>query len=168
MNNRMKQFSIVQTFPAVDEPDPPITESQNTKLQVALEDARIARLNCAKYQAELSKLKVKYEEAQNIILQLQEKHFEKPYLDLPTKDSSIKPARYFIWNLTGGKCFYCDVPVLIYNFTIDHVVPASKGGKGRENKVPSCHRCNNKKGNRLPTETELQGAIFLHEKARKK
>ena len=41
-------------------------------------------------------------------------------------------------------------------FTIDHVVPRSLGGRDSwENLVCACHKCNNDKGDRTPTEADL-------------
>jgi HNH endonuclease len=41
-------------------------------------------------------------------------------------------------------CSYCGKPAE----NIDHVVPRSKGGKGRNNKAPSCERCNREKSDK--------------------
>ena len=51
------------------------------------------------------------------------------------------------------KCMYCGSPS---NLTIDHIVPVSKGGKSNfENCTTSCQPCNNKKGNRIPSEAKM-------------
>jgi 5-methylcytosine-specific restriction endonuclease McrA len=51
------------------------------------------------------------------------------------------------------KCAYCGSSS---NLTIDHVVPTSQGGKNEfENCVTSCQPCNNKKGNRTPSEAKM-------------
>lgn len=50
-------------------------------------------------------------------------------------------------------CVYCRS---IKDLTIDHVIPASKGGKySFENCVTACKPCNNKKGNRTPREAKM-------------
>ena len=45
------------------------------------------------------------------------------------------------------KCFYCGCELNDSNRTIDHFIPLSRGGANiRENVVPCCFGCNNKKG----------------------
>ena len=54
----------------------------------------------------------------------------------------------------GFKCAYCGKESR--RLTIDHVVPKSRGGKTIfENCVSSCKPCNNKKGNKTPTEVQM-------------
>jgi 5-methylcytosine-specific restriction endonuclease McrA len=52
----------------------------------------------------------------------------------------------------GRRCGYCRGPAS----TIDHVVPRSRGG-GNEwaNTVAACGRCNNRKGDRTPSEARM-------------
>jgi len=52
----------------------------------------------------------------------------------------------------GRRCGYCAGPAS----TIDHVVPRSRGG-GNEwaNTVAACGRCNNRKGDRTPSEARM-------------
>lgn len=53
----------------------------------------------------------------------------------------------------GFNCQYCGSRD---NLTIDHIMPASKGGKNHfENCVAACKPCNNKKGNRTPSEARM-------------
>jgi hypothetical protein len=67
-------------------------------------------------------------------------------------------VRETVWNMTGGKCFHCEVE-LIRNgeaeqatdrsrvFHVDHLVPKSVGGPDHlSNYVPACERCNISKG----------------------
>jgi len=57
------------------------------------------------------------------------------------------------------QCAYCGTN---RNLTIDHITPVSKGGKSSfENCITACKSCNNKKGNRLPSEANM----FLNKKA---
>ena len=50
-------------------------------------------------------------------------------------------------------CVYCKSK---NDLTIDHVIPASRGGKSSfENCVASCRPCNNKKGSRTPREAKM-------------
>lgn len=43
----------------------------------------------------------------------------------------------------GNKCHYCGIGLTVSTFSIDHVIPISKGGTDvRENKVSCCRFCN--------------------------
>lgn len=54
----------------------------------------------------------------------------------------------------GFKCAYCGETRK--RFTIDHIIPKSRGGKSTfENCVASCLACNAKKGNRTPNEARM-------------
>ena len=54
----------------------------------------------------------------------------------------------------GFKCAYCKTEHV--RFTIDHVVPKSRGGKSTfENCVTSCKSCNNKKGSKTCNEAHM-------------
>ena len=51
------------------------------------------------------------------------------------------------------KCVYCSSSK---ELTIDHIIPASKGGKTSfENCTTACKSCNNLKGNRTPSEANM-------------
>ena len=51
----------------------------------------------------------------------------------------------------NGICQYCRVKLDKKNFTFDHIVPVSQGGKTNwKNIVSCCKECNQKKGNRTP------------------
>ena len=53
----------------------------------------------------------------------------------------------------GFKCLYCGSG---NELTIDHIIPASRGGKNTfENCVAACKPCNNKKNNRTPSEAHM-------------
>lgn len=48
------------------------------------------------------------------------------------------------------RCFYCGRPIW-QSYTIDHVIPLSKGGPNKiSNIVLACVRCNLEKGDTLP------------------
>lgn len=61
-------------------------------------------------------------------------------------------VREAVWNMTGGKCFYCEVELIrcigeeqdrSRCFHIDHIVPKVSGGPDHiSNYVPACERCN--------------------------
>jgi 5-methylcytosine-specific restriction endonuclease McrA len=60
----------------------------------------------------------------------------------------------------GFQCAYCGTRK--EKLTVDHIIPKSRGGKTDfENCVASCRPCNNKKGNRTPSEVPM----FLKVKA---
>tara|TARA_R110002124_G_scaffold131136_1_gene293224 strand:- start:166 stop:669 length:504 start_codon:yes stop_codon:yes gene_type:complete len=62
----------------------------------------------------------------------------------------IKLTRTNIFIRDLGRCQYCDKRLSKGRFTIDHVIPRSKGGKTAwENLVTSCGRCNTHKGDSL-------------------
>jgi len=51
-------------------------------------------------------------------------------------------------------CQYCGTHK--NRLTIDHVIPSSKGGKSSfENCIAACQDCNNKKGDKLPSEARM-------------
>ena len=53
----------------------------------------------------------------------------------------------------GYRCVYCGSSDKL---TIDHMIPASRGGKTNfENCVTACQPCNNKKNNRTPSEAKM-------------
>jgi 5-methylcytosine-specific restriction endonuclease McrA len=50
-------------------------------------------------------------------------------------------------------CSYCGSNK---NLTIDHIIPISRGGKSTfENCITACKSCNNKKGDRTPSEANM-------------
>jgi len=57
-----------------------------------------------------------------------------------------------VWDLTGGKCAYCDTALApdgngSLSFVVEHVVPTSQGGPDNlANYVPACMSCNTSKG----------------------
>ncbi len=57
------------------------------------------------------------------------------------------------------ECAYCGSN---RDLTIDHIIPASRGGKSSfDNCVTACKSCNHKKGNRTPNEAHM----FLRQRA---
>lgn len=54
-------------------------------------------------------------------------------------------------------CQYCERVLPSSELTLDHVTPRSRGGESSwENLVACCHRCNNRKGSRLPEEVGMR------------
>lgn len=53
-------------------------------------------------------------------------------------------------------CQYCGNKLSQKECTIDHVIPKDQGGKnGWDNTVCSCFDCNNRKGNRTPSQAKM-------------
>jgi 5-methylcytosine-specific restriction endonuclease McrA len=74
------------------------------------------------------------------------------YVCVPHK--RILLSRKNILTRDGHRCMYCGTTE--GRMTIDHVVPRLRGGKDTwENLVCACHRCNNVKGDRTPTEARM-------------
>ncbi|HYG87748.1 MAG TPA: HNH endonuclease [Azospirillum sp.] len=58
--------------------------------------------------------------------------------------------------LQGGRCFYCGEPVGV-KATFDHVIPQAYGGVDEPGNIVLAHRrCNQLKGDRLPTAEEVE------------
>ncbi len=53
----------------------------------------------------------------------------------------------------GGRCAYCGGQFKPSELTMDHLIPLVRGGRSvKENLVPACKECNNKKKYLLPIE----------------
>lgn len=53
----------------------------------------------------------------------------------------------------SGRCYYCGGSFAPADLTMDHLIPLVRGGRSvKENLVPACKDCNNKKKYLLPTE----------------
>jgi len=83
----------------------------------------------------------------------------KSYIRVPNKNINL--TRKNILRRDNHKCVYCgrgDLP-----FTIDHIIPKSKGGSDSwDNLVTACLTCNNKKGDRTPEEASMQLNVKPH------
>ena len=54
------------------------------------------------------------------------------------------------------QCMYCGFDFHYADFTRDHIIPRSKGGKDRwENVVAACKRCNHSKADRTPEQAGM-------------
>lgn len=70
------------------------------------------------------------------------------------KINSVRFSRKNVWLRDEGSCQYCNDSVNVNDFTIDHVIPKSRGGKTTwENVVISCYKCNQAKGEKTLKET---------------
>ena len=69
----------------------------------------------------------------------------------------VKFCRHNVWLRDNGRCQYCNVKLRTEEFTYDHVLPQSRGGKTRwENIVVACLACNHKKADRTPAEAKMR------------
>lgn len=50
--------------------------------------------------------------------------------------------RLKIFDMTGGRCYYCGCKLDVKTFEVDHYAPRALGGKDKNNCVPSCRECN--------------------------
>ncbi len=58
----------------------------------------------------------------------------------------------------GLYCYYCTERLTPVTYTIDHVIPLSKGGRNTQiNKVYSCMKCNREKGDSLDKNKWFKG-----------
>lgn len=70
---------------------------------------------------------------------------------------SLSPTRKNIYWRDKYTCQYCAKKFTYKNLTLDHVIPKSRGGgKGWLNIVSACNCCNQKKGNKTPTEAGME------------
>jgi 5-methylcytosine-specific restriction endonuclease McrA len=69
---------------------------------------------------------------------------------------SIAFSRTHIFVRDQGCCQYCGDKFPTKELTLDHVVPATRGGpRSWENLVTSCQECNQRKGSRTPEEANM-------------
>lgn len=70
---------------------------------------------------------------------------------------SIPYTKRNIFIRDNHTCIYCGKGPMKHNqCTVDHVIPRSRGGKSSwENCVTSCLSCNNKKGDKTPSEAKM-------------
>ena len=71
------------------------------------------------------------------------------------KARDLRRSRWWQRKTAPGLCHYCGQKVSHGELTMDHLVPLSRGGRStKENLVPSCKDCNNRKKSMLPLEWE--------------
>ncbi len=82
------------------------------------------------------------------------------YRALRGRRRAIKFSRENVLMRDKSKCQYCNNKVSRTEFTYDHVIPKSRGGKTTwTNIVTSCVPCNSRKGSRLPEEARMYPVI---------
>lgn len=71
------------------------------------------------------------------------------------KAREFRKSQWWKRKCAKGICHYCQSKVKPSELTMDHVVPVSRGGRTvKNNVVPACKDCNNKKKQLLPMEWE--------------
>ena len=71
------------------------------------------------------------------------------------KARDLRKSRWWQQKTASGKCYFCGKKTSFKNLTMDHLVPLSRGGRStKDNLVPCCKNCNNKKKSMLPLEWE--------------
>jgi 5-methylcytosine-specific restriction protein A len=71
------------------------------------------------------------------------------------KARDIRKTQWWKQKCGVGRCYYCGNEVPPKELTMDHIVPIVRGGKSvKNNLVPACKDCNNKKKHSLPVEWE--------------
>lgn len=69
----------------------------------------------------------------------------------------VKFSRDNVFLRDEGKCQYCSKQLTKQNFTLDHIVPVSQGGKKVwQNIVTCCIACNQRKGNKSVKQTGMK------------
>jgi 5-methylcytosine-specific restriction endonuclease McrA len=77
------------------------------------------------------------------------------YVRLPHR-MSLPVTRRTVLARDNYTCQYCGTTPGRSNLTVDHVIPRSReGGTTWDNVVAACKRCNQRKGNRTPTEANM-------------
>jgi 5-methylcytosine-specific restriction endonuclease McrA len=71
------------------------------------------------------------------------------------KSRELRRSRWWQNRLAQGRCHWCGGTFPPGELTMDHIIPLARGGKAsRNNVVPACKECNNKKKYLLPIEWE--------------
>jgi 5-methylcytosine-specific restriction endonuclease McrA len=71
------------------------------------------------------------------------------------KARDLRKTQWWKQKCAKGICYYCKSIMLPRDMTMDHIVPVIRGGKSTKNNVvPACKQCNNKKKHSLPMEWE--------------
>lgn len=77
---------------------------------------------------------------------------------------TLRIIRTKLFEANDCKCYICGKTGLSEKMTSDHVFPDSRGYTLIGNLMPAHQKCNSKKGNRQPTEEEIQSAQMLYQK----
>lgn len=71
------------------------------------------------------------------------------------KARELRKTRWWQQKTASGACYYCGKIVKHSELSMDHLIPLARGGRStKDNLVPSCKDCNNRKKSMLPIEWE--------------
>ena len=71
------------------------------------------------------------------------------------KARELRKSRWWQQKTARGRCYYCAKKVAYKDFSMDHLVPLARGGRSTKNNlVPACKDCNNRKKSMMPLEWE--------------
>ena len=71
------------------------------------------------------------------------------------KARELRKSRWWQQKTARGRCYYCAKKVAYKDFSMDHLVPLGRGGRSTKNNlVPACKDCNNRKKSMMPLEWE--------------
>lgn len=69
------------------------------------------------------------------------------------KARDLRNSPWWKSKISDGKCYYCGNVYKPAEITMDHKIPLARGGRSEKNNlVPACKECNNKKKYMLPVE----------------
>ncbi|MBI5878802.1 MAG: HNH endonuclease [Chloroflexi bacterium] len=110
----------------------------------------------------LLKEKAEVVEAAAAVLRAERRHFEYPlvirlvtYVKVP-RQMGLPLTRRTVLARDQYTCQYCGTQPGKNHLTVDHIVPRSKGGLTVwENVVAACAACNQRKGNRTPSDATM-------------
>lgn len=78
------------------------------------------------------------------------------YIDVRGRQGRSSTKRSRILARDRYRCQYCGVRGGLFDLTIDHIVPRSRGGRtAAENMCAACFACNQRKGDRTPEEARM-------------
>lgn len=78
------------------------------------------------------------------------------YVNLRRRRNSTGMKRTRIYLRDKYRCQYCGVKRSAAELTLDHITPRGQGGESApENLVTACVECNQRKGNRTPTQARM-------------
>lgn len=71
------------------------------------------------------------------------------------KARELRKSRWWQQKTARGRCYFCAKKVAYKDLSMDHLVPLARGGRSTKNNlVPACKDCNNRKKSMMPLEWE--------------
>lgn len=78
------------------------------------------------------------------------------YVDVRGRQGRSSTKRSRILSRDRYRCQYCGMKGGLFDLTIDHILPRSRGGQtAADNLCAACFACNQRKGNRTPEEARM-------------